>query len=82
AAGQAGVAVRSGAHPRLERCRVHHAAGSGLTATGEGSALEAVGCEVYEVRGSGVQVTGRATAHLTDCDVHRTTGDGVTLDTD
>ncbi|MFH8444316.1 right-handed parallel beta-helix repeat-containing protein [Streptomyces sp. NPDC018026] len=82
AAGQAGVAVRSGAHPRLERCRVHHAAGSGLTATGEGSALEAVGCEVYEVRGSGVQVTARATAHLTDCDVHRTTGDGVTLDTD
>ncbi len=34
------------------------------------------------MRGSGVQVTGRATAHLTDCDVHRTTGDGVTLDTD
>jgi hypothetical protein len=27
-------------------------------------------------------VTDRATAHLTDCDVHRTTGDGVTLDTD
>jgi hypothetical protein len=27
-------------------------------------------------------VTARATAHLTDCDVHRTTGDGVTLDTD
>ncbi|MEU3252548.1 right-handed parallel beta-helix repeat-containing protein [Streptomyces sp. NPDC006997] len=82
AAGQSGVAVRGGAHPRLERCRVHHASGAGLTATGENSALEAVGCEVYEVRGSGVQITGRATAHLTDCDVHRTTADGVTLDTD
>ncbi|MER6690846.1 right-handed parallel beta-helix repeat-containing protein [Streptomyces minutiscleroticus] len=82
AAGQSGVAVRGGAHPRLERCRVHHTSGAGLSATGEHSALEAVGCEVYEVRGSGVQVTGRATAHLTDCDVHRTTADGVTLDTD
>ncbi|MGV9572938.1 right-handed parallel beta-helix repeat-containing protein, partial [Streptomyces nigra] len=82
AAGQAGIAVRDGGHPRLERCRVHHASGSGLTATGENSALEAVGCEIYEVRGSGVQITGRATAHLTDCDVHRTTSDGVTLDTD
>ncbi|MFF9277906.1 right-handed parallel beta-helix repeat-containing protein [Streptomyces griseosporeus] len=82
AAGQSGVAVRGGAHPRLERCRVHHASGAGLSATGENSALEAVGCEVYEVRGSGVQITGRATAHLTDCDVHRTTADGVTLDTD
>ncbi|MFJ4628524.1 right-handed parallel beta-helix repeat-containing protein [Streptomyces sp. NPDC088847] len=81
-AGQAGVAVRDGGHPRLERCRVHHASGVGLSATGENSALEAVGCEVYETRGSGVQVTGRATAHLTDCDVHRTTADGVTLDTD
>lgn len=82
AAGQAGVAVRGGGHPRLDRCRVHHTSGSGLAATGENSALEAVGCEVYEVRGSGVQITGRATAHLTDCDVHRTTADGVTLDTD
>jgi hypothetical protein len=82
AAGQSGIAVRGGAHPRLERCRVHHTSGAGLAATGENSALEAVGCEVYEVRGSGVQITGRATAHLTDCDVHRTTGDGVTLDTD
>ncbi|MFG2882612.1 right-handed parallel beta-helix repeat-containing protein [Streptomyces sp. NPDC048297] len=82
AAGQAAVAVRGGAHPRLERCRVHHASGVGLSATGENSALEAVGCEVYEVRGSGVQVTQRATAHLTDCDVHRTSADGVTLDTD
>ncbi|WP_055489445.1 right-handed parallel beta-helix repeat-containing protein [Streptomyces sp. TP-A0356] len=82
AAAQSGVAVRGGAHPRLERCRVHHTSGAGLSATGENSALEAVGCEVYEVRGSGVQVTGRATAHLTDCDVHRTTADGVTLDTD
>ncbi|MDT9698339.1 right-handed parallel beta-helix repeat-containing protein [Streptomyces sp. P17] len=81
-AGQSGVAVCGGAHPRLERCRVHHTSGAGLTATGENSALEAVGCEVYEVRGSGVQITGRATAHLTDCDVHRTTADGVTLDTD
>ncbi|WP_199837473.1 right-handed parallel beta-helix repeat-containing protein, partial [Streptomyces caniscabiei] len=77
-----GVAVRGGGRPRLERCRVHHTSGSGLTATGENSSLEAVGCEVYEVRGSGVQITGRATAHLTDCDVHRTTADGVTLDTD
>ncbi|MFD7130771.1 right-handed parallel beta-helix repeat-containing protein [Streptomyces sp. NPDC059894] len=82
AAGQAGVAVRGGAHPRLERCRVHHASGAGLSATGDNSALEAVGCEVYEVRGSGVQITARATAHLIDCDVHRTTADGVTLDTD
>jgi Holliday junction resolvasome RuvABC ATP-dependent DNA helicase subunit len=81
-AGQAGVAVRAGGHPRLERCRIHHASGVGLSATGENSALEAVGCEIYETRGSGVQITGRATAHLTDCDVHRTTADGVTLDTD
>ncbi|MEV0172224.1 right-handed parallel beta-helix repeat-containing protein [Streptomyces sp. NPDC050803] len=82
AAGQSGVAVRGGAHPRLERCRVHHTSGAGLSATGENSALEAVGCEIYEVRGSGVQITGRGTGHLTDCDVHRTTADGVTLDTD
>ncbi|WP_326801281.1 right-handed parallel beta-helix repeat-containing protein [Streptomyces sp. NBC_01788] len=82
AAGQSGVTVRGGAHPRLENCRVHHVSGAGLTATGDNSALEAVGCEVYEVRGSGVQITGRATAHLTDCDVHRTAGDGITLDTD
>ncbi|MFK4148709.1 right-handed parallel beta-helix repeat-containing protein [Streptomyces sp. NPDC004065] len=82
AAGQSGVAVRGGAHPRLERCRVHHASGAGLSATGDNTALEAVGCEIYEVRGSGVQVTARAMAHLTDCDVHRTTADGVTLDTD
>ncbi|WP_282699871.1 right-handed parallel beta-helix repeat-containing protein [Streptomyces sp. CC219B] len=82
AAGQSGVAVRGGAHPRLERCRVHHTSGAGLSATGENSALEAVGCEIYEVRGSGVQITARATGHLTDCDVHRTTADGVTLDTD
>ncbi|MER6959760.1 MULTISPECIES: right-handed parallel beta-helix repeat-containing protein [unclassified Streptomyces] len=82
AAGQAGVSVRGGGHPRLERCRVHHTSGAGLSATGENSALEAVGCEVYEVRGSGVQITARAAAHLTDCDVHRTTADGVTLDTD
>ncbi|MFG2343546.1 right-handed parallel beta-helix repeat-containing protein [Streptomyces phaeochromogenes] len=82
AAGQSGVSVRGGAHPRLERCRIHHTSGAGLSATGEQSALEAIGCEVYEVRGSGVQVTARATAHLTDCDVHRTTADGITLDTD
>ncbi|MFI8103390.1 right-handed parallel beta-helix repeat-containing protein [Streptomyces sp. NPDC086023] len=80
-AGQAGVSVRGG-HPRLERVRVHHAAGAGLSVTGEGSALEALGCEVYEIKGTGVQVAGRATARLTDCSVHRTTGDGVTLDTD
>ncbi|MGW5126814.1 right-handed parallel beta-helix repeat-containing protein [Streptomyces sp. NPDC004069] len=82
AAGQSGVAVRGGAHPRLENCRIHHASGVGLTATGDNSALEAVGCEVYEVRGSGVQISGRATGHLTDCDVHRTASDGVTLETD
>ncbi|MEU0439376.1 right-handed parallel beta-helix repeat-containing protein [Streptomyces sp. NPDC006186] len=82
AAGQSGIAVRGGAHPRLERCRVHHTSGAGLSATGENSALEALGCEVYEVRGSGVHITGRATGHLTDCDVHRTTADGLTLDTD
>ncbi|MFE3323753.1 right-handed parallel beta-helix repeat-containing protein [Streptomyces sp. NPDC059176] len=82
AAGQSGVSVRGGAHPRLERCRVHHASGSGLSVTGEGSALEALGCEVYEIKGAGVQVTGRATAHLTDSRVHRTSSDGVTLDTD
>jgi hypothetical protein len=82
AAGQAGVAVRDGARPRLERCRVHHAFGTGLTVTGENSALEAVGCEVYEVRGAGVQVGQRATAQLTDCEVHRTAADGITLDTD
>ncbi|MDT0472358.1 right-handed parallel beta-helix repeat-containing protein [Streptomyces sp. DSM 41014] len=82
AAGQSGVAVRGGGHPRLDRCRIHHTSGAGLTATGENSALEAVGCEIYEVRGSGVQITARATAHLTDCAVHRTTADGITLDTD
>ena len=31
AAGQSGVSVRGGAHPRLERCRIHHASGAGLT---------------------------------------------------
>ncbi|MHC5908695.1 right-handed parallel beta-helix repeat-containing protein, partial [Streptomyces sp. S6] len=73
---------RGGAHPRLERTRVHHTSGAGVSVTGDGSALEAVGCEIYEVRGSGVQITARATAHFTDCGVHRTTADGVTLDTD
>ncbi|MEU7279876.1 right-handed parallel beta-helix repeat-containing protein [Streptomyces sp. NPDC045431] len=82
AAGQAGVSVRGGAHPRLERCRIHHASGAGVSVTGEGSGLEAIGCEVYEIRGSGVQVTARAIAHLTDSSVHRTTADGITLDTD
>ncbi|MFF8289331.1 right-handed parallel beta-helix repeat-containing protein [Streptomyces sp. NPDC016309] len=81
-AGQSGVSVRGGAHPRLERCRVHHASGAGLSVTGEGSGLEAIGCEVYEIKGSGVQVTSRAAAHLTDSSVHRTTADGITLDTD
>ncbi|MEV3988417.1 right-handed parallel beta-helix repeat-containing protein [Streptomyces sp. NPDC049837] len=81
-AGQSGISVRGGAHPRLERCRIHHASGAGLSVTGEGSGLEAIGCEVYEIKGSGVQVTGRAAAHLTDSSVHRTTADGVTLDTD
>ncbi|WP_406859256.1 right-handed parallel beta-helix repeat-containing protein [Streptomyces sp. HUAS MG47] len=81
-AGQAGVSVRGAAHPRLERCRIHHASGAGLTVVGEGSALEAVGCEVYEIKGTGVQVTGRGAAHLTDSSVHRTSADGVTLDTD
>ncbi|MFG3496376.1 right-handed parallel beta-helix repeat-containing protein [Streptomyces sp. NPDC047928] len=82
AAGQSGVSVHGGAHPRLERCRVHHASGAGVSVTGEGSALEAIGCEVYEIKGSGVQLGARATAHLTDSTVHRTTADGITLDTD
>ncbi|MGW0731969.1 right-handed parallel beta-helix repeat-containing protein [Streptomyces sp. NPDC002851] len=82
AAGQSGVAVRGGAHPRLERCRIHHASGAGISVTGDNSALEALGCEVYEIKGAGIQVTSRATAHLTDSEVHRTTADGVTLDTD
>ncbi|NXY98662.1 right-handed parallel beta-helix repeat-containing protein [Streptomyces sp. BR123] len=81
-AGQAGVFVRGGGHPRLERCRVHHAAGAGIAVTGEGSGLEALGCEVYEIKGTGVQIAARAAARLTDCVVHRTTADGVTLDTD
>ncbi|MEU5714638.1 right-handed parallel beta-helix repeat-containing protein [Streptomyces sp. NPDC020403] len=81
-AGQSGVSVRDGAHPRLERCRVHHASGAGLSVTGEGSGLEAVGCEIYEIKGSGVQVTARGAAHLTECTVHRTSADGITLDTD
>ncbi|MET7617313.1 right-handed parallel beta-helix repeat-containing protein [Streptomyces sp. NPDC005408] len=82
AAGQSGISVRGGAHPRLERCRVHHASGAGLTVTGEGSGLEAIGCEVYEIKGTGVQIASRATAHLTDSTVHRTSADGITLDTD
>ncbi|MFE7778964.1 right-handed parallel beta-helix repeat-containing protein [Streptomyces sp. NPDC057445] len=81
-AGQSGVSVRGGAHPRLERCKVHHASGSGLSVTGEGSALEALGCEVYEIKGAGVQIASRATAHFTDSSVHRTSSDGITLDTD
>ncbi|WNO76029.1 right-handed parallel beta-helix repeat-containing protein [Streptomyces sp. AM8-1-1] len=82
AAGQSGVSVRGGAHPRLERCRIHHASGAGLSVTGEGTGLEALGCEIYEIKGSGVQVASRATAHLTDSSVHRTSADGITLDTD
>ncbi|MFI5757195.1 right-handed parallel beta-helix repeat-containing protein [Streptomyces sp. NPDC051569] len=82
AAGQSGVSVRGGAHPRLERCRVHHASGAGLSVTGEGSGLEAIGCEVYEIKGTGVQIASRASAHLTDSSVHRTSADGITLDTD
>lgn len=81
-AGQSGISVRGGAHPRLERCRVHHASGAGLSVTGEGSALEAIGCEVYEIKGTGVQIASRASAHLTDSTVHRTSADGITLDTD
>ncbi|MEU9997237.1 right-handed parallel beta-helix repeat-containing protein [Streptomyces sp. NPDC050848] len=82
AAGQSGVSVRGGAHPRLERCRVHHASGAGISVTGEGSGLEGVGCEVYEIKGTGLQIAARATAHLTDSSVHRTSADGITLDTD
>ncbi|WP_030740912.1 right-handed parallel beta-helix repeat-containing protein [Streptomyces sp. NRRL F-5135] len=82
AAGQAGVSVRGGAHPRLERCRIHHASGAGLSVTGEGSGLEAIGCEVYEIKGTGVQIASRGSAHLTDSSVHRTSADGITLDTD
>ncbi|GGY47171.1 right-handed parallel beta-helix repeat-containing protein [Streptomyces omiyaensis] len=81
-AGQAGVSVRGGAHPRLERCRVHHASGAGIAVTGEGSGLEGIGCEVYEIKGAGLQIAARATAHLVDSSVHRTSADGVTLDTD
>ncbi|MFE7134749.1 right-handed parallel beta-helix repeat-containing protein [Streptomyces sp. NPDC057638] len=82
AAGRAGVSVRGGAHPRLERCRVHHTSGAGLAVSGEGSGLEAVGCEIYEIKGAGLQIASRASAHLTDSTVHRTSADGVTLDTD
>lgn len=81
-AGQSGVSVHGGAHPRLERCRVHHASGAGLSVTGEGSGLEAIGCEVYEIKGTGLQVASRAAAHMTDSTVHRTSADGITLDTD
>ncbi|MEU5218712.1 right-handed parallel beta-helix repeat-containing protein [Streptomyces sp. NPDC020807] len=81
-AGQAGVSVRGGAHPRLERCRVHHASGAGIAVSGEGSGLEGVGCEVYEIKGAGLQIAARGTAHLTDSSVHRTSADGITLDTD
>jgi hypothetical protein len=82
AAGQSGISVRGGGHPRLERCRVHHASGAGLSVTGEGSGLEAIGCEVYEIKGTGVQIASRASAYLTDSIVHRTSADGITLDTD
>ncbi|MFG3346233.1 right-handed parallel beta-helix repeat-containing protein [Streptomyces sp. NPDC048018] len=81
-AGQAGVSVRGGAHPRLERCRVHHASGAGISVNGEGSGLEGVGCEVYEIKGTGLQIASRAAAHLSDSTVHRTSADGITLDTD
>ncbi|MBT2442075.1 right-handed parallel beta-helix repeat-containing protein [Streptomyces sp. ISL-36] len=81
-AGQSGITVRGGAHPRLERCRVHHASGAGITVNGEGSGLEGIGCEVYEIKGTGLQIAARATAHLTDSSVHRTSADGITLDTD
>ncbi|MEU8518927.1 right-handed parallel beta-helix repeat-containing protein [Streptomyces sp. NBC_01216] len=81
-AGQSGISVRGGAHPRLERCRVHHASGAGITVNGEGSGLEGIGCEVYEIKGAGLQIAARATAHLSDSTVHRTSADGVTLDTD
>ncbi|MEV6327648.1 right-handed parallel beta-helix repeat-containing protein [Streptomyces sp. NPDC051909] len=81
-AGQSGVSVRGGGHPRLERCRVHHASGAGIAVTGEGSGLEGLGCEVYEIKGAGLQIASRATAHLTDSTVHRTSADGITLDTD
>ncbi|MFI5863493.1 right-handed parallel beta-helix repeat-containing protein [Streptomyces sp. NPDC051546] len=82
AAGQTGVSVRGGGRPRLERCRIHHATGAGIAVTGDGSGLEALGCEVYEIKGAGVQIAARATAVLTDSAVHRTSADGVTLDTD
>jgi hypothetical protein len=81
-AGQSGVSVRGGAHPRLERCRVHHASGAGIAVNGEGSGLEGIGCEIYEIKGAGLQIAARATAHLTDSSVHRTSADGITLDTD
>ena len=61
---------------------MHHASGAGLSVTGEGSGLEAIGCEIYEIKGAGVQIASRATAMLTDSSVHRTAADGITLDTD
>ncbi|MCA1223209.1 right-handed parallel beta-helix repeat-containing protein [Streptomyces sp. 8L] len=82
AAGQAGVAVSGGARPRLERCRVHHASGAGVSVAGDDTGLEAIGCEVYEIKGTGVQVASRGVAHFTDSTFHRTTADGITLDTD
>ncbi|MFF0433681.1 right-handed parallel beta-helix repeat-containing protein [Streptomyces sp. NPDC004327] len=81
-AGQSGVSVRGGAHPRLERCRVHHASGAGISVTGENSGLEGIGCEVYEIKGAGLRIAARAAAHLSDSAVHRTSADGITLDTD
>ncbi len=82
AAGQSGIAVRGGAHPRLERCRVRPRLRRGPV--GDRRELLAGGGRLRGVRGQGlgVQIAGRAAAHLTDCDVHRTTSDGVTLDTD
>ncbi|WP_329459225.1 right-handed parallel beta-helix repeat-containing protein [Streptomyces sp. NBC_01497] len=82
ASGQAGISVSGGAHPRLERCRVHHASSAGISVSGDNTGLEAIGCEVYEVKGTGVHVSSRGAAHLTDSSIHRTTADGVTLDTD
>lgn len=37
---------------------------------------------MYEIKGTGVQIAARAAAHLTDSSVHRTSADGITLDTD
>jgi hypothetical protein len=80
AAGRAGVSVHGGAEPRLEGCKVERANGSGLSVSGAGTVVQAVGCEFSDLDGTGVQAEDRATAHLENCTIHRTTANGITLD--